>query len=49
MYDKIDKELNDTIKSANSENSEDKKNEIINQSLSLKFTLNERKVIERNV
>ena len=46
MYDKIDKELNDTIKSANSENSEDKKNEIINQSLTLKFTLNERKVKE---
>ena len=44
MYDKIDKELNDTIKSAYPENSEEIKNEIINQNLTLKVTLNERRV-----
>ena len=33
MYDKMDKELNDTIKSVYPENSEKIKNEIINQNL----------------
>ena len=44
MYNKMDKELNDTIKSAYPENSEEIKNEIINQNLTLKITLNERRV-----
>ena len=44
MYDRMDKELNDTIKSANLENSEEIKNEMINQNLILKITLNERRV-----
>ena len=44
MYDKMEKELNDTIKSAYPENSEEIKNEIINQNLTLKITLNERRV-----
>ena len=38
----MDKELNDTIKSAYPENSVDIKNEIINRNLTLKTTLNER-------
>ena len=38
------KERNDTIKSAYPENSIDVKNEIINQNLTLKITLNERRV-----
>ena len=40
----MDKELNYTIKSAYPENSEEIKNEIINQNLTLKITLNERRV-----
>ena len=44
MYDKWDKELNDTIKSAYLENSVDIKNEIINRNSTSKFTLNERRV-----
>ena len=42
MYNKIDKELSDTIKSAYPENSEEIKNEIINRNLTFKITLNER-------
>ena len=38
------KELNETIKSAYPENSEEIKNEIINRNLTLKITLNERRV-----
>ena len=38
------KEWNDTIKSAYPENSIDVKNEIINRNLTLKITLNERRV-----
>ena len=44
MYDKPDKELNDTIKSAYLENSLNIKNEIINRNLTLKITLNDRRV-----
>ena len=44
MYNKIDKELSDTIKSAYPENSEEIKNEIINRNLTFKITLNERRV-----
>ena len=44
MYGKMDKELNDTIKSAYPENSVDITNEIINRNLILKITLNERRV-----
>ena len=44
MYDKWDKELNDTIKSAYLENSVDIKNEIKNRNSTSKFTLNERRV-----
>ena len=44
IYDKMDKELNDTIKSAYPENSVDIKNEIINRNLTLKIVLNERRV-----
>ena len=44
MYDKMDKELNDTIKSEYPENSLDIKNIIINLNLTLKITLNERRV-----
>ena len=44
MYDKMGKELNDTIKSAYLENSVDIKNEIINRNLTLKITLNESRV-----
>ena len=44
MYNKMDKELNDTIKSAYPENSVDIKNEIINRNLTLKIVLNERRV-----
>ena len=44
MYDKMDKELNDTIKSAYPENSVNIKIEIINRNLRLKITLNERRV-----
>ena len=40
----MDKELNDTIKSTYPENSEEIKNEIINQNLTLKITLNESRV-----
>ena len=40
----MDKELNYTIKSAYPEYSEEIKNEIINQNLTLKITLNERRV-----
>ena len=43
MYDKMNKVLNDTIKSAYSENSADIKNEIINRKLTLKITLNGRR------
>ena len=44
LNDKIDKELNGTIKSVYPEDSEDIKNEIINRNLTLKITLNERRV-----
>ena len=44
MYDKMEKELNDTIKSAYPENSEEIKNEIIKRNLTLKITLNEKRV-----
>ena len=44
MYDKMNKELNGTIKSAYSENSADIKNEIINRKLTLKITLNGRRI-----
>ena len=44
MYDKMNKVLNDTIKSAYSENSADIKNEIINRKLTLKITLNGRRI-----
>ena len=44
MYDKMGKELNDTIKSAYLENSVDIKNEIINRNLTLQITLNESRV-----
>ena len=49
MYDKMEKELNDTIKSAYPENSEEIKNEIIKRNLTLKITLNEKraKKVER--
>ena len=44
MYDKMEKELNDTTKSAYPENSEEIKNEIIKRNLTLKITLNEKRV-----
>ena len=44
MYDKMDKELNDTIKSGYPENSEEIKNDTINRNLTLKTPLNERRV-----
>ena len=44
MYDKMDKELNVTIKSAYLENSLNIKNELINWNLALKITLNDRRV-----
>ena len=44
IYDKMGKELNDTIKSAYPRNSVVTKNEIINRNLALKITLNERSV-----
>ena len=44
MYVKIDKGSNDTIKSGYPENSVDMKNEIINQNLTLKVTLNDKRV-----
>ena len=44
MYDKPDKGLNDTIKWAYLENSLNIKNEIINRNLTLKITLNDRRV-----
>ena len=44
MYNKNDKELNDTIKSAYPENSEEIKNEIINRNLTIKITFYERRV-----
>ena len=44
MHDKPDKELSDTIKSAYLENSLNIKNEIINRNLTLKITLNDRRV-----
>ena len=46
MYNKMDKELNGTIKSAYPENSVDIENEIINRNLTLKIVLNERRVIK---
>ena len=44
MYNKIDKELSDTIKSAYPENFEEIKNEINDRNLTFKITLNERRV-----
>ena len=44
MYNKTDKELNDTIKSAYPENSKEIENEIINRNLTFNITLNERRV-----
>ena len=41
---KMDKELNDAIKSAYPHDSVDTKNEIINRNLTLKITLNERRL-----
>ena len=46
IYDKMDKELNDTIKSSYLENSEEIKNEIIHRNLTLRITLNKRRVKE---
>ena len=40
----MEKELNDTTKSAYPENSEEIKNEIIKRNLTLKITLNEKRV-----
>ena len=44
MYNKIDKELNDTIRSAYPENSEEIKIEIIHRNLTFKITFYERRV-----